>query len=72
MRYVSFYCLDRPIFHIYLSYIVSVFCRKSNTISMLIGVGDIKVSELVVKYLENEDIEYIFGIPGEENMDRTD
>ena len=31
-----------------------------------------KASELVVKCLENEDVEYIFGIPGEENMDLMD
>ena len=26
-------------------------------------------SELFVKALENEGVEYIFGIPGEENLD---
>ncbi|MCH8028554.1 MAG: acetolactate synthase large subunit [Candidatus Dadabacteria bacterium] len=31
-----------------------------------------KVSELLVKCLENEDVEYIFGIPGEENLDVMD
>ena len=28
-----------------------------------------KASDLFVKCLENEDVEYIFGIPGEENLD---
>ncbi len=31
-----------------------------------------KASELAVKCLENEDVAYIFGIPGEENMDMMD
>ncbi len=31
-----------------------------------------KASELTVKCLENEDVEYIFGIPGEENLDLMD
>ena len=28
-----------------------------------------KASDLLVKALENEGVEYIFGIPGEENLD---
>ncbi len=28
-----------------------------------------KTSDLLVKCLENEGVEYIFGIPGEENLD---
>ena len=31
-----------------------------------------KASELFVKCLENEGVEYIFGIPGEENLDVMD
>ena len=31
-----------------------------------------KASELLVKCLENEDVEYIFGVPGEENIDVMD
>ncbi len=31
-----------------------------------------KASELFVKCLENENVEYIFGIPGEENLDVMD
>ncbi|MCW8931545.1 MAG: acetolactate synthase large subunit [Gammaproteobacteria bacterium] len=31
-----------------------------------------KVSDLLVKALENEKVEYIFGIPGEENLDFLD
>ena len=31
-----------------------------------------KASELLVKALENEGVEYIFGIPGEENLDFLD
>lgn len=31
-----------------------------------------KASELFVKCLENESVEYIFGIPGEENLDLMD
>jgi acetolactate synthase-1/2/3 large subunit len=32
----------------------------------------VKASELIVKCLENEGVEYIFGVPGEENMDLLD
>ncbi len=28
-----------------------------------------KASELFIRCLENEGVEYIFGIPGEENLD---
>ena len=31
-----------------------------------------KAVELIVKCLENEGVEYIFGVPGEENMDLLD
>ena len=31
-----------------------------------------KAAELFVKCLENEGVEYIFGIPGEENIDVMD
>ena len=31
--------------------------------------GPVKASDLMVKALENEGVEYIFGIPGEENLD---
>ena len=31
-----------------------------------------KAAELFVKALENEGVEYIFGIPGEENLDVMD
>ena len=31
-----------------------------------------KAAELLVRCLENEDVEYIFGIPGEENIDTMD
>ena len=31
-----------------------------------------KGSDLLVKSLENEGVEYIFGIPGEENLDFLD
>ena len=31
-----------------------------------------KASELTVKCLENESVDYIFGIPGEENLDLMD
>ncbi|WP_346910659.1 acetolactate synthase large subunit [uncultured Roseibium sp.] len=33
------------------------------------GTRDIKASDLLVSALENEGVEYIFGIPGEENLD---
>ena len=33
---------------------------------------DMKASDLFVKALENEGVEYIFGIPGEENLDFLD
>jgi acetolactate synthase-1/2/3 large subunit len=32
----------------------------------------VKASKLIVKCLENEGVEYIFGVPGEENMDLLD
>ena len=28
-----------------------------------------KASDLFIKCLENEGVEYIFGVPGEENLD---
>ena len=31
-----------------------------------------KAAELFVRCLENENVEYIFGIPGEENIDVMD
>jgi acetolactate synthase-1/2/3 large subunit len=31
-----------------------------------------KASDLFVKCLENEGVEYVFGIPGEENLDVMD
>ncbi|MEC9172414.1 MAG: thiamine pyrophosphate-binding protein, partial [SAR324 cluster bacterium] len=31
-----------------------------------------KASDLFVKCLEEEGVEYIFGIPGEENLDLLD
>lgn len=30
--------------------------------------GELKTAELLVQCLENEDVEYIFGVPGEENL----
>jgi len=36
------------------------------------GVTYMKVSELFVKCLEHEGVEYIFGVPGEENVDLMD
>jgi acetolactate synthase-1/2/3 large subunit len=34
--------------------------------------ADIKASDLFVKALENEGVEYVFGVPGEENLDFLD
>ena len=34
--------------------------------------AEIKASDLFVKALENEGVEYIFGVPGEENLDLLD
>ena len=31
-----------------------------------------KASELFIRCLENEGVEYVFGIPGEENLDVMD
>ena len=31
-----------------------------------------KASDLLVKALENEGVEFVFGIPGEENLDLLD
>ena len=31
-----------------------------------------KAAELFVKCLENEEVEYMFGVPGEENADTMD
>src|SRR2546425_8689279 len=33
---------------------------------------NVKATELIVKCLENEGVDYIFGLPGEENMDLLD
>jgi len=35
----------------------------------IIKMNNMKASDLLVKCLESEDVEYIFGIPGEENAD---
>ena len=32
----------------------------------------IRTSDLLVKALENEGVEYVFGVPGEENLDFLD
>jgi len=32
----------------------------------------VKAAQLIVNCLENEGVEYIFGVPGEENMDLLD
>ena len=34
--------------------------------------GSLKASDLFVKALENEGVEYIFAVPGEENLDLLD
>ena len=34
--------------------------------------SDLKVSELLVRCLENEGVKFAFGIPGEENIDLMD
>ena len=34
--------------------------------------GPMKAAELFVRCLENEGVEYIFGVPGEENLDVMD
>ena len=31
-----------------------------------------KASDLFIKSLENEGVEYVFGVPGEENLDMLD
>ncbi len=36
------------------------------------GEDGVKAAEVFVKCLENEEVEYIFGIPGEENLDVMD
>ena len=33
------------------------------------GNRDLKVSDLIIRCLENEDVKYVFGVPGEENED---
>jgi acetolactate synthase-1/2/3 large subunit len=43
----------------------------------IVGLGltpgnDRKAAELFVQCLENEGVEYIFGVPGEENVDIMD
>ncbi len=30
--------------------------------------GEMNTADLLVQCLENEDVEYIFGVPGEENL----
>jgi len=39
---------------------------------MIERLDDMKASDIFVKALENEKVEYIFGIPGEENLDFLD
>jgi len=34
--------------------------------------NEIKASDVFVRCLENEGVEYIFGVPGEENIDVLD
>ena len=36
------------------------------------GNTEIKASDLFIKCLEEEDVEYVFGVPGEENLDFLD
>ena len=36
------------------------------------AVTKLKAAELLVRCLENEDVKYAFGIPGEENLDLMD
>jgi acetolactate synthase-1/2/3 large subunit len=45
--------------------------RRSD-VSILRELQTMKAAELFVKCLENEGVEYIFGIPGEENIDIMD
>ncbi len=47
------------------------FGHKQSDIDKLENM-DMKASDLFVKALENEGVEYIFGIPGEENLDLLD
>ena len=43
-------------------------CFRVLRLSDMMGVG-MKASDLFIQALENEGVEYIFGIPGEENLD---
>lgn len=43
-----------------------------STLIMQDTVGSLKASDLFVKALENEGVEYIFAVPGEENLDLLD
>ena len=47
----------------------SVIAAIPCVISVLTDSDSMKTSDLFVKCLENEGIEYIFGVPGEENAD---
>ena len=38
----------------------------------MIWVKSLKVAELVINCLENEEVKFVFGIPGEENMELMD
>src|SRR4029079_18148187 len=43
--------------------------RGTNKSCALLEESGMKASDLLVKALENEGVEFIFGIPGEENLD---
>jgi acetolactate synthase I/II/III large subunit len=51
--------------------VIDIKTDKKHIIKMT-ETKDIKASDLFVKALENEGVEYIFGIPGEENLDFLD
>ena len=54
----------------------TAFCGENERyfcfLLLLNGQFRMKASDLFIKSLENEGVEYIFGIPGEENLDFLD
>ena len=55
-----------------LSYLSTLLARSGATVAELGGLKARKASDLFVEALEAEGVEYVFGVPGEENLDLLD
>ena len=45
---------------------------EQSTVSSIKPGAAVKASDLFVRALENEGVEYVFAVPGEENLDLLD